>query len=262
VRVNVTVGGLGLAQALRLPGKWGARVGSEATEDKTGDCPAGRYCPGGIGAPKMCSAGSYSPNTGRKSACDKSEGCWQDHYCPDPGIRVACPANTWSAFRSTSQLDCRCKAGYTCIYRKTVNLNMLLHVPMGVWMSESGKILKDKIVQAVAESAGVSPADVQIDQSLPYLTQGTRRLLEAHEGTLTQGRRLLDTEQQPTLLLRLSLRGAEAVAEDALQAKLGQIFHNGNLIGNHKRRTLHTRPRVNWARADRVQVKPKIWLPV
>ena len=144
------------------------------------------------------------------------------------------------------------------MYSRKVNLNMVLHVPVGVWMSESGKILREKVVQAVAESAGVGVKDVQIDQVLPYLGTttggGSRRLLGNNNG-------------KDALLLRFTLHGAEKVGDAFLQDKISEILLP--LPGAHKSsmrriRFPHQRTRsvssVHWARADRVHVKPsKIW---
>ena len=255
IRVNVTVGGFGVNQtALRLPPRWGAAAPAwEATVDSTGECPFGRYCPGGIGAPKMCKAGTYSPYAGRQSPCPDSDACHANSYCPDPGVMVRCPVHTTSGYRSTSQLDCRCVTGFQCVYRKQVNLNMVLHVPLGVWLSESGRAMREAVMQAVAESAGVARKDVQVDQVLPYLSTrvGSRRLLG---------------DKDDALLLRFTLHGAEKVGEDALQAKVAEIlpgknennmrrirFQNNNNNKNHAPKRFAN---VHWARADRVYVKP------
>jgi hypothetical protein len=198
-----------------------------------------------VGVPKLCAAGSYSTITRREAPCGAGEGCYINYYCPDPGIMLGCPQHTNSAFKSTSQLDCRCDFGFQCFYKKQVNLNMVLHVPMGVWVSESGKRMRDMLMQAVAEAAGVSIGDVQVDQVLPYMGgAGSRRLLDNGKGAL---------------ILKMTLRGAEAVRDDELHARLAEI-----LLPRRMRFPQHTGARrianVHWARADRVHVKPsKIW---
>jgi hypothetical protein len=247
VRVNVTLGGFRLNQTLRAPSRWGAAVAWEATVESTGDCPAGRWCPGGLGEPKVCKAGTYSPYTGRVSPCGDSEACHANKYCPDPGVMVSCPAHTWSGYRSTSPLDCRCQEGFQCVYSKKVNLNMILHVPLGVWLSESGKMMRAAVIKAVAESAGVNIQDVQIDQALPYMSTGagSRRLLG-------------NINNQDALLLRFTLHGAEKVGENALQTRISEILLPRRIrFPHHRTRTVGS---VHWARADRVHVKPsKIW---
>lgn len=249
VRVNVTLGGFGTNRTLRVPPRWGAALAWEATDPSTGECPRGRYCPGGVGSPKVCKAGTYSPYAGRQSPCPESEACHANSYCPDPGVMVSCPKNTWSGYRSTSRLDCRCQPGFECVYKKQVNLNMVLHVPLGVWMSESGKFLREKLVQAVAESAGVSSSNVRIDQVLPYQGVGGGG-----------SRRLLDSSKD-ALLVRLTLQGAEAVGEDALQARLAQMIPLSARIRHlHFHDVSRRIASVHWARADRVHVKPsKPW---
>ena len=248
LKLNVTLGGFAVNRtALRLPAMWGAAVAWEATEESTGECPYGRWCPGGIGAPKVCKAGLYSPYRKRTGPCGVGEVCSSGSYCPDPGVIKECPRNTESRFGSTSQLDCRCLDGYECVYRRQVNLNMILHVPLGVWMSESGKSIREAVLQAVAESAGVGVKDVQIDQVLPYLGMGggSRRLLG-------------NINNQDALLLRFTLHGAEKVGENALQTRISEILLPRRIrFPHHRTRTVGS---VHWARADRVHVKPsKIW---
>jgi len=247
LKLNVTLGGFAVNQtALTLPGRWGAAAAWEATEESTGECPYGRWCPGGIGAPKVCKAGLYSPYRKRVVPCGEGEVCSSGSYCPDPGVKKECPRNTESRFGSTSQLDCRCLDGYECLYRRQVNLNMILHVPLGVWLSESGKAIRDKVLQAVAESAGVGVKDVQIDQVLPYLGMGggSRRLLG-------------NINNQDALLLRFTLHGAEKVGENALQTRISEILLPRRIRMRTRARAVGS---VHWARADRVHVKPsKIW---
>ena len=133
------------------------------------------------------------------------------------------------------------------MYSKKVNLNMILHVPLGVWLSESGKMMRAAVIKAVAESAGVNIQDVQIDQALPYMSTGagSRRLLG-------------NINNQDALLLRFTLHGAEKVGENALQTRISEILLPRRIrFPHHRTRTVGS---VHWARADRVHVKPsKIW---
>jgi len=244
IRVNVTLNGLGLNQSLGLPGRWWASVDWQTFAASTGECPAGRYCPEGAGPPVMCKMGLYSESVRRHIECFSKGFCWSNYYCPDPGVKKACPTNTQSKSGSTSLLDCRCNDGFECVYRKQVSLNMVLHVPLGVWLSESGKLMQAAVLQAVAESAGVGVKDVQIDQVLPYLGMGggSRRLLG----------------DKDALLLRFTLHGAEKVGENALQTRISEILLPRRIrFPHHRTRTVGS---VHWARADRVHVKPsKIW---
>ena len=252
IRVNVTLNGLDLNQSLGLPGRWWASVDWQRFAASTGECPAGRYCPEGAGPPVMCRMGLYSNEVRRSSECGNGVVCWRNYYCPDPGIIKPCPTNTGSKSGSISLMDCRCNDGYECVYRKQVSLNLVLHVPLGVWLSESGKLMQAAVLQAVAESAGVGVKDVQIDQVLPYLGTttggGSRRLLGNNNG-------------KDALLLRFTLHGAEKVGENALQTRISEI-----LLPRRIRMRTRARPAaravgsVHWARADRVHVKPsKIW---
>ena len=245
IRVNVTLNGLSLNQSLGLPGRWWASVDWQTFAASTGECPAGRYCPEGAGPPVMCRMGLYSNEVRRSYECSSTSVCWSNRYCPDPGIIKPCPTNTWSKSGSISLMDCRCNDGFECVYRKQVSLNLVLHVPLGVWLSESGKLMQAAVLQAVAESAGVGVKDVQIDQVLPYLGMGggSRRLLG----------------DKDALLLRFTLHGAEKVGENALQTRISEI-----LLPRRIRFQQHTGAKrianVHWARADRVHVKPsKSW---
>ena len=244
MRVNVTLSGLSLNQSLGLPGRWWASVDWQTPAASTGECPAGRYCPEGAGPPVMCKMGLFSSIVKRETQCPIGSVCHPDNYCPDPGIMKHCPTNTWSKGGSTSLLDCRCNDGFECVYRKQVSLNLVVHVPLGVWMSESGKLMQAAVLQAVAESAGVGVKDVQIDQVLPYLGMGggSRRLLG----------------DKDALLLRFTLHGAEKVGENALQTRISEILLPRRIrFPHHRTRTVGS---VHWARADRVHVKPsKIW---
>ena len=266
IKVNVTLNGLSLNQTLGLPGRWWASVDWQTLAASTGQCPAGRYCPEGAGPPVMCKMGLYSTWVGRWTECSSSSPCWENSYCPDPGIMKPCPTNTGSKSGSTSLLDCKCNDGFECVYRKQVNLNMVLHVPLGVWLSESGKLMQAAVLQAVAESAGVGVKDVQIDQVLPYLGTttggGSRRLLGNNNYNNYN-----NNNGKDALLLRFTLHGAEKVGDAFLQDKISEILLP--LPGAHKSsmrriRFPHQRTRsvssVHWARADRVHVKPsKIW---
>lgn len=247
IRVNVTLNGLSLNQSLGLPGRWWASVDWQTPAASTGECPAGRYCPEGAGPPVMCKMGLFSSIVKRETQCPIGSVCHPDNYCPDPGIMKHCPTNTWSKGGSTSLLDCRCNDGFECVYRKQVSLNLVVHVPLGVWMSESGKLMQAAVLQAVAESAGVGVKDVQIDQVLPYLGMGggSRRLLG-------------NINNQDALLLRFTLHGAEKVGENALQTRISEILLPRRIrFPHHRTRTVGS---VHWARADRVHVKPsKIW---
>jgi hypothetical protein len=247
MRVNVTLSGLSLNQSLGLPGRWWASVDWQTPAASTGECPAGRYCPEGAGPPVMCKMGLFSSIVKRETQCPIGSVCHPDNYCPDPGIKKPCPTNTWSKGGSTSLLDCRCNDGFECVYRKQVSLNLVVHVPLGVWMSESGKLMQAALLQAVAESAGVGVKDVQIDQVLPYLGMGggSRRLLG-------------NINNQDALLLRFTLHGAEKVGENALQTRISEILLPRRIrFPHHRTRTVGS---VHWARADRVHVKPsKIW---
>lgn len=229
---NVTVSGLNLSwSATVLPVGWNAsrfvQVGS--VRNSTGLCPAGRYCPKGTSVPFLCALGTYDTGLGRTTQCQVS--CSLDYYCPDPGQRLPCPANTQAGRGATSQLQCVCKAGFQCVYKKYVLANVKLNVPYRVWISAEGAQLKQALLQAVAEAAKVPLDQVRVSSVLPgVVTGGSRRLL---------GERQADT----SAVLSLSVEGAEGL--DGLREAL-----------HLRRKEFKGGARVHWRRADQLKVLP------
>ena len=223
---NVTLSGLGLTlPALALPSGWAwSWVWESEVETDTGVCPAGRYCPVGAGAPVRCPLGTYSPSAGRTGMCQQP--CGTNRYCPDPAVEYECPAHTSSPQGSTSQLECACDQGYQCVYRKQVNLNILLPMTLGAWNSNAA--LKEALVAAVAASGGVGVGSVVIESVTPVVSGGGRRMLSLM-------RTLTGTE------LRITVRGAERLKglEDRLRA------------GNSLLRRAETR----WQRAHQIHIR-------
>jgi len=223
---NVTLSGLGLTlPALVLPSGWSwSWVWEGEVETDTGVCPAGRYCPVGAGAPVRCPLGTYSPSAGRTGMCQQP--CGTNRYCPDPAVEYECPAHTSSARGSTSQLECLCDQGYQCVYRRQVNLNVLLPMTLGAWNGNAA--LKEALVAAVAASGGVGVGSVVIESVTPVVSGGGRRMLSLM-------RTLTGTE------LRIAVRGAERLKglEDRLRA------------GNSLLRRAETR----WQRAHQIRIR-------
>jgi hypothetical protein len=238
VRRNVTVTGLAYERTLSFSGSMNGTVRSTtlvSVQGRSGDCPAGRYCPAGTSDPILCPAGFYSSQARRSTTCPFK--CFANYYCPDPGKLVQCPANTHSAPGGSSQVDCKCDPGFQCVYRRQINLNLMLNIPYKVWMGPGGAELSAAVVQAVAESAGVPVGSVRIQQVLPSAVSGG---VSAGGGGTGGGRRLLALGGQGAALLRLSVEGAERL--EGLQERLARHdkFREG--------------ARVIWRRADQLRV--------
>lgn len=244
VRRNVTLSNVPYKRELALPSGWGVRgVRSQSLQWSVGGCPVGRYCPAGTVTPVVCPAGTYSEQTGLALPCQLS--CWVNWYCPDPGKRFPCPPNTFSTGGASSKLHCRCNAGYQCTYRKVVNVNLALRVPYQVWSSPGGKDLRDAVVQAVARSAGVSNASVQIKSAMPSVVPapaaGSRRLLQAGTRTDSALDRLLQAEPRAArALVSLSVDNGERI--EGLLERLGTAGEGA---------------RVAWKKVEEVRVVPE-----
>lgn len=224
VRVNVKVVNVALARSLVVPSKWASGQRNSSKVITFGVCPVGRFCPDGTSEPRMCPVGTYSSMAGRWEPCPAV--CWPGSYCPDPGVMLPCPANTNSRASSTSQKDCVCNPGFTCVYKKQLSVSVRLKISFGVWLSPTGSALRAKLVQAVADAAGVPASSVRVDQVSPYISSGAAR------------RRLLGGE----VTLSMRVHGAER-----LEDVHGRLDRHAELKG---------RASVHWKRADRLQVLP------
>ena len=234
---NVTVTGVEYGRAVSVHASWGitvASVSERAVQGVTGICPAGRYCPAGTSQPIVCDAGKFSTQIGRSTPCIGA--CQPNYYCPDPGKRVACPANTHSDWGKKSQADCKCDGGYQCVYRKQIQVNLVVNVPYRVWTSGEGDTVKAALVQAVAESAGVSVGSVKIEKVSPSVVPGPAVVSSS-------GRRLLGTTKERAAMVKVSVEGADRL--DGLQERLSASGRGGMFQGG---------ARVHWERVDKVKV--------
>lgn len=222
--MNVKVVNVALARSLVVPSKWASGQRNSTKVMAFGVCPVGRFCPDGTSEPRMCPVGTYSSMSGRWEPCPAV--CWPGSYCPDPGVMLPCPANTNSRASSTSQKDCVCNPGFTCVYKKQLSVSVRLKISFGVWLSPAGSAMRDKLVQAVADAAGVPASSVRVDQVSPYISSGAAR------------RRLLGGE----VTLSMRVHGAER-----LEDVHGRLDRHAELKG---------RASVRWKRADRLQVLP------
>lgn len=207
VRLNVTITGMDAYATLTLPRNWTAQVVATQVSARTGVCPAGRYCPAYTRAPLVCPPGTYSTQTGRAQACAAL--CPSNSYCSDPASVADCPAHTTSPPGSVSRLDCACAQGYQCVYRKVVNLNVLLNIPIERWLSDPG--LQQAFLDAVAAAAGVPTQNVVIGAVLPHSDapappSGNRRLLAA--GSPRRARLARAPARAPRTALHVTVNGA------------------------------------------------------
>ena len=233
---NVTVSGVSATwSSAALPEGW--RVTSLAlvnVQNFTGVCPAGRYCPGNTTDPVMCTLGTYTIETKRVMNCNIL--CSLDYYCPDPGKMLKCPDNTQSKRGAVTQLDCSCKPGYQCVYKKVLVANVKLNIPYRVWISPEGQALRQALLEAVAAVAKAPLGSVSITKVLPGIVAGggggRRRMLS------------LGWQQEDTsALLNLSVEGADSL--DGLWEEL-----------HKRRREFKPGARVYWKRADHIKVLP------
>jgi hypothetical protein len=230
VRRNVTLVGVPYGREVVAPSGWTASTRGQSLQWVVGDCPAGRYCPAGTSTPVVCPAGTYSSELRRTEVCTAY--CWQGFYCPDPGKRVPCPANTNSLARASSQLQCKCESGYQCTYRKQLRVNLALRVPYQVWVSPAGKALRDAVVQAVADSAGVPAGSVQVQSAIPSVLQSGG------------SRRLLGGAGQRTAVVSLSVEGG-----DRLERLEENLERRGGKLGSGAR--------VAWKKIEQLRVLPE-----
>jgi len=198
VKRNVTLTGVSYDWTeAELKKFWNATVVSTgALQTGVTECPAGRFCPAGSKAPLWCQLGTYSALKRQSSQCAFQ--CAPNWYCPDPSTALRCPNQTVSERGSRSQLQCRCVEGYQCTYKKVINVNLGLAVPYRRWTGQDGEALKQKLIQVVADSAGVPVGSVKLVKVLPAVTGQA------------QGRRLLEARDE-SALISLSVEGAEAL---------------------------------------------------
>lgn len=153
-------------------------------------CPAGSYCVGaflayrdGVPLEQRCPMGTFQNDTGRgdRSQCQP---CGVDFFCPSPTMRARCPVGTTSNATSTSQLQCVCKQGFTCNYKKVVNAVVTLYMSASEFNENPG--VQQAFLQAVALAARTSVQNVRITR-IQAVSGGGRRLLQARTRGLHVG---------------------------------------------------------------------------
>lgn len=181
-----------------LPGYYAASGSSQCTACGSGlyatgkigsaaqcqQCPAGGYCVGadlatsqGLKLFEPCPLGTFQNSTGVSSPT-QCQPCPPNHFCPSPTLKGVCPDGTQSGASSVSQLQCVCRAGYTCKYNKVVNVVVTLLMGKSEWDTNPDVQLAFK--RAVAAAAKTTVDKVRITK-VQSAGGGGRRLL-SHSG--------------------------------------------------------------------------------
>ena len=123
-------------------------------------CAPGTFQPANSSAACLpCPSGSYDAGTlGRISTCPV---CPAGGYCTSPTVQSACPGNTLSGIAATSQLGCRCSAGYTCTYTKRITAMVRINSTAAAFNADVGGI-RTSFINSIAAAAGVLPSQVVI----------------------------------------------------------------------------------------------------
>jgi len=104
----------------------GANYSNGRLDTQCAVCPAGSYCPTGLGPPIPCpNNGQSLPGSISDDACDCDPGyfrdvdgckqCFLDTYCPGEQVQhaISCPPMSRTIARgSTMRMDCHCQVGY------------------------------------------------------------------------------------------------------------------------------------------------------
>ena len=104
----------------------GTNYSNDRLDTQCAVCPAGSYCPTGLGPPIPCpNNGQSLPGSISDDACDCDPGyfrdvdgckqCFLDTYCPGKQVQhaISCPPMSRTIARgSTMRMDCHCQVGY------------------------------------------------------------------------------------------------------------------------------------------------------
>jgi hypothetical protein len=140
------------------------------------ECAPGTYQPAnGSTTCLPCPFGSYDAGTlGRITACPL---CPSGGYCTSPTLQSTCPGNTMSPSAATSQLGCRCNAGYACTYTKRITAMVTINGSIADFNADVGGIYTS-FKNAIAAAAGVLPAQVVIIGVTQRPGSGGRRSID------------------------------------------------------------------------------------
>jgi len=202
-------------------------------------CTVGYYCGEKTSTPIACPVGTFRTNTGagylsdcgvctqgtfdatttaRTTDCPT---CPAISYCTSPLIKLTCPVNTISAQGSTSQLACRCDAGYFCTYVKKVLIVVTLNSTVAAFNSDTGGV-RTQLIAAIAKAAGVTIDKITIGSVQVHASTGARRLL----GYIDEG---IDI-----------ITHVEGVDDDDVHSEVRHHFQNAGLIQYEKWHDAHT----------------------
>lgn len=134
----------------------------------------------GVAQLAACPLGTFQNSTGQQSR-SLCHPCTANYFCPSPTLRGQCPAGTVSNASSTSQLDCKCVAGYACSYTKVINAVLTLMMSTSDFNRPG---VQDTFKEAVAFAAKTTADKVIITKVVQ--TGSGRRLLSPETHVLLE----------------------------------------------------------------------------
>lgn len=111
------------------------------------------------------------------------DGCPVDQYPSGPGVCKPCPAHTVTSSLADAALsvhDCKCEAGFLCLYYKQVHASVtLLNTSLSDFETDNHGMRSD-FVSGIAAAAGVASGQVHLHFTVIRLNH-RRRMLHAHQ---------------------------------------------------------------------------------
>jgi hypothetical protein len=166
-------------------------------------CPAGKYCEQtNVSAPTSCAAGTFRANAGATSANDcqtcsvgtydastlsrtsDCPACTAGSFCANPVSKQGCPANTNSVAGTSSQLGCRCLAGFVCSYTKRITAVVTLNATSVADFNNNVNNVRTNFLNSLSLAAGVPVSKITIVLVKDHVPGGSRRLLSLSEGLI------------------------------------------------------------------------------
>ena len=186
-------------------------------------CTPGHYCDAPL-TPTSCAAGTFRADFGGASAADCAKctlgtydavsvgritdcaPCAAGGYCLTPTSTATCPSNTNSLAGSSSQLGCRCAAGYVCSYKKLISAVVTLNSTTVADFNNNVNGIKTTFIASVAAAAGVSSAQVIIISVQPFVAP-VRRLLSDTSTMINVVTRIEGAQHMASLSQHMQRRG-------------------------------------------------------
>lgn len=223
---------------------WSVNVLNDEVVYSNGVCPAGMYCPSATAVPVPCVLGTYSAETGRSMPCDTL--CPANHWCPQPTVMNTCPEHTMSGAGGVSKGDCICESGFSCLYKKQTSVQVLLHMGLDKWLHNG--TVRDLVMQAVAEAAGVPVENVVVDYVIPKMNSHMGRSRALLSGKKWRGAKVLDVRFIITEKGEKGDKSRKSVQEGELAKKLYKLQKHHIVALSHSVHVLdHVRVRKwNW----------------